>query len=451
MSGSHRVRIAGAVVAALLLVALVASCAVFTAQPKSPQLSHMAYRPAATATTSMQYTPAPGITVTVSVSPTQSTAPSSSSTSHSTTTPPTSADVTYITPPRYPTPVPTSSGSSGGSGGASPTATPTTGGSGGSATPTPASPTATPTPGPVLVDDATLLSQTPTTVTANASWIAVTATLLNTGSSTWDSTKGYGFRCVQTCWNETFSTTTSFNVPPGSSLTFTGYMSPDPYYYYTVNNSIWQLYDPSNPAGAFGQQVNYTVISHGWSLDFAEGSPSCAGDGSQWLQQGTSGTVACDANSLVMSDGGANGISLDLQSTPASYDPKNFIARVHVHFNTTSALTFAGILVTEPVPPQNIRWVFMVSPSGVVCPDVYIQQNCMGLASTEPHVAPSSDYDLSVTINRNGMGISESVSPGDFNQGGGIYAGGLTGLIEATDTGSTDAAYFSNYQLYQWK
>lgn len=445
MFGVSRSRILSAVFTSILLVALVGSCIIFVSHKDGQQASQRPSRPLASATATrgatVQYTPAPGITVTVTAIPTATTSTSIKPSSN----PSNGAAVTYVVPPRYPTPVPTSSVSS--SGGVTPTATATMGGS---ATPTPSAsawrPGVTPTPTPVFTDDAQLVSESPTgPITQGNPSYTINATFLNTGTSTWDSARGYQLQCIQYCG---FSATSAFTsgqpTYPGQAATFVAYESISSGWLYSVNTNIWQLV---GAAGLFGPQIAITIIHHGWYLDFQEASPSCQGDNSQWATTGT-GVVACSATGLEMAQGGSNGVGLDLQATPAAYDPGNYSADVHVHFNTASNAVLAGIIITEPTANSPAREVIMVSPAGYMC----AQTNTAFCLPPYPlqQIPASSDYDLSVTVSGNGTSQSAHYTPGGAYEGG-IVAGGLTGLIEVNGSGSPDAAYFSNYQLYQYK
>jgi hypothetical protein len=235
------------------------------------------------------------------------------------------------------------------------------------------------------------------------------------------------------------------SVLPGQSFTFLGSITFTPSSYYQVNTTVWQLWNPTS--GYFGPQVSIELINHGWNSVLQEASPDCMGDGSVWTRQGSSGTVSCGGSGLAMADGGANGVSLDLHSTPASYDPGYYSMKVHVHFNTSSPSVFAGVIITEPTATSSFREVIMVSPAGYMC---YATNTAYCLTTIMQPITASSDYDLTVLVYNNGAAFSAVYSPGGDIHGG-ISAGGLTGLIEVASPGVSDAAYFSNYQLYQYK
>lgn len=305
----------------------------------------------------------------------------------------------------------------------------------------------TPTATPALLDDAQLVSFSPTgPITQNNPILTIHAEFFNDGASTWNF-PNYALKCVQYCGNSWNSAYTSLGpTAPGQSATFSGSEAITSLTSYSVNTIIWQLWSPGS--GFFGQQMTITVIHHGWYLDFQEASPSCMGDGSQWLTQGSGGTITCGASDLDMAQGGSGGIGLELQATPASYDPGNYGSTVHIHFTSTSSGAFAGVIVTEPTATAKFRMVVMVSPAGYVCE----QSNtayCFPASNTQA-IPASSDYDISVTVANNGTTVSQVYSPGGYSEGG-ISAGGLTGLIEVSAAGDTDTAYFSNYKLYQWK
>lgn len=296
-------------------------------------------------------------------------------------------------------------------------------------------------------EDARVVSYSPTgPITGNNPIINYTVTYSNSGASVWDSPTNYVLKCVQYCgssWNA--APRYLWPVAPGQQMMFTGTESITSGSAYSVNTIIWQMW--SAYSGFFGQQIQITVIHHGWYLDFQEASPSCMGDGTQWSASG-SGTASCGSGGLAMAQGGPNGIGLDLQGTPASYDAGNYGANVHVHFNTASNALFAGIIITEPAATAPARMVVMVSPAGYVC---YQSNTAYCLPGYSPQAIPaSSDYDISVTVSGNGTTVSAVYKPGAYF-GGGISAGGLTGLIEVNGSGVTDAAYFTNYQFYQYK
>ena len=428
---------------ALLLIALVASYALIASQRNartSPQVAARRVASSPTGGASIQLTPTRGISVTVTASPTHG-APSSSSASTSASHGASSTTTGYVVPPRYPTPVPTTSASSGsGSGGASasPTATPSV-----SVWRPGPTPTATPPP----LDDAQVVTYSPAgPVTGNSSTISfnISATFMNTGASAWDSS--YALKCVQYCGSSWMvSPRYMWPIAPGQQMLFTGTESITTGSMYSVNTTIWQMWSPAS--GYFGQQIKVTVIHHGWYLDFQEASPSCMGDGTQWSASG-SGTASCGSSGLAMAQGGANGIGLDLRATPASYDAGTYMAKVHVHFPSASNALFAGIIITEPAATAPSRVVIMVSPAGYVCEQTNAA-NCLPPASPQA-ISPSSDYDLTVSVTGNGTLETSIYSPGGSYEGG-ISAGGLTGLIEVNGSGVTDAAYFTNYQFYQYK
>lgn len=432
MSGVSRVRAISGLATIGALTTLLTSCALFGSQLGGGQKSyttsqaHVSTMPTPTLDgVTSQFTPSPGITVTVSAKPTHGSSSSSSLT----------GGVTTIVPPRYPTPVATSGVSGGSPGsGASPSPTPTT------------SPSVTPT-ATIPVDDAQLVSYTPIgPITAQNPSFTITATYRNSGTSTW--TPGdYTLKCRQFCGTSLGTGDTFWpSIAPGQSFTFTANVSITSSWSYAVNNTIWQMWSPTT--GFFGQQVVIEIINHGWYLDFQEASPSCAGDGSVWTQQGSGGTVSCGASGLALAQGGPNGVALDLQSTPASYDPGNYYVKVHVHFTTTSASVFGGVVITEPTAAHPVREVIMVSPAGYMCYQTNTQY-CLPGYSTQ-QVPASSDYDLTVSVSGSGTLVYAAYSPGGYIEGG-ITAGGHTGLIEVTASGLTDAAYFTNYTFYQYK
>ena len=452
MFGVRREKILRAAAASLLLIALVAASALFVSQRNvrgaPPAASSQLAAASPTSSDVTQFTPAPGITVTVAATPPHSGSTSTPSSSGSANG---AGSTAYTVPPRYPTPAPTSSAGSGvGSGGGS-YPTPTAGGSGSGASPTPtstsATPTVTDTPGPALVDDSEVLSQSPISMDSTSySTTQVSFTMLNTGTTTWDSSQGYALRCVSSCWQSWYSPNSSFVVPPGMSHTFTGYMSPLKEYYYAVDDSTWRLYNWK--VGLFGQKGVIPVVNHGWNLVLQENSPSCQGDGAQWALEGSSGTTSCGSNGLVLAQGGSAGVAVEITSTPASYDTGNYLVQAHVHFTGSSASTFAGIVLSMPTSNNVSRPFFMVSPAGYFCYADTTNECVPGWAATP--MPASSDFDLSVYVDNNARAFGASAG-GYASVGGGIYAGGFTGLIEVTASGSTDAASFSNYRLYQYK
>lgn len=356
----------------------------------------------AASTVTTRFTPAPGITVTVHVAPTGSTP----------------------VPPGYTTPATTGSG----------------------ALPTPSAiATATTTSGSALTDDSTLVTLSPTSWDLTSyGWVTVSFVMLNTGTTTWDSSKGYAFKCVQTCWNGAYSSTSTFLVSPGQNYSFVGDLYPAPAFYYGVYNSTWQLYDPAT--GYFGQQVVFPIINHGWNSVLQEASPSCQGDGAQWVKESAAGSVSCGASSLVLAQGGTSGVSLALLSTPATYDYGHYYVQTHVHFTSTSASTFAGIVISTPGGSITSRPLFMVSPAGYFC---YTTSGCDAVNGLS--MPASSDFDISVEVDNSGAGFYASAGGSPYTISGGMTGGGPTGLIEMTASGSTDAAYFTSYQLYQYK
>lgn len=448
MFGGSRARRLRFIGVGLLLIALIASYALMVSQRRASSSapgnsSRAALAP--TSSASVQFTPAPGITVSVAATPTQraSSAVSSSSQtgapSGSAGSAGSSGSTGYAVPPRYPTPAPTAGGTTGGDGGSSPTATP-------SASSWHAGPT--PTATPILLDDAQLVSFSPTgPIIGNNANITVNATFLNDGASTWTSQSGYALKCRQYCgYSWSVGPRTMFPVAPGQSMLFSGSESLTSAWTYSENTIIWQMW--SAASGYFGQQISIKAINHGWYLAFQEASPSCAGDGAQWTSQGAGGTIACGTSGLEMAQGGSNGIVLDLHATPATYDPGNYSVKVHVHFTSASSAVFAGVVITEPAATAPSREVVMVSPAGYVCEQTNTAY-CLPGYSPQP-IPASSDYDIAVTVFVNGTSFDTAYSPGGSIEGG-ISAGGLTGLIEVAGAGVTDAAYFSNYRLYQYK
>ncbi len=277
----------------------------------------------------------------------------------------------------------------------------------------------TPTATPVLPDSAELVSYTPTGPITQPSPLLIYATYLNSGPSTW--TTAYKFQCRQYCgtpWGNGGVITSS--VLPGQSFTFLGSITLTPSAYYHVNTTIWQLWDPTS--GYFGPQVSIELINHGWYPALQEASPDCMGDGSVWAQKGSGGTVSCGGGGLVMAHGGTNGVSLDLESLPASYNPGNYLAKVHVHFNTTSASVFAGVIITEPTSSAQFREALMVSPAGYMCFETNTAYCLTG--ATQP-ITASSDYDITVSITSNGSLISAGSSPGEWFHGGIAQAASL--------------------------
>lgn len=271
MLGVSRGRIISAIITTIALTALVASYIVFVLQPGGPHTAHTGATALASATATAtsgvttQFTPTPGITVVVHASPTKGT---SSSYTGST------GGTTSITPPRYPTPLPTNGGSSGG--GVTPTVTTPV-----NPTPTPTRnpgvwyPGPTPTVGPPPYDDAQLLSQSPTALTGNEyGYIPISFTMLNTGTTTWNSTNGYSLHCSGYCGLGWYSTTSTFQLPPGNSFTFKAEMDVlSGAFYYTVQHSYWRLYDTAT--GAFGDTAEISIVQHGWDQSgvFAESAP----------------------------------------------------------------------------------------------------------------------------------------------------------------------------------
>ena len=90
--------------------------------------------------------------------------------------------------------------------------------------------------------------------------------------------------------------------------------------------------------------------------------------------------------------------------------------------------------------------VFMVSPAGYYCETQTLSYCVPGGSAFK--LPASSDYDLNLNVGGSTYYVSiNGTSYGD----GGFIAGGPTGLIEMTASGSTDTAYFTDYQLYQYK
>jgi len=423
MSSVSRGRIVSAIITTAVLIGLVTGLILFISQPHSQQASRTSARGLSSVTTptmdnvTTQLTP--GSTVTVGATPTQD----SSSSSTPTTSRP------------------------GGTNGATPTATATSPtGTPPSPTPPLPSPTATPT---TPYDNAQLIAQSPTALTGTTNgWITVTAILLNTGTTTWDNAKGYRFRCFQYCglgWN---SPNTGFVVSPGASRTFTGTIDVYPWAsYYTVQSSVWRLVNTATDA--FGQGATVTVVQHGWDRSgaFMESSPSCRSDGSSWSFHSSSGTANCGSSGLALSQGGPGGGAMALNSTPAGYSYTNYLVKVHIHFTTTSSTTFAGIVLSIPSSASGGHQTeFMVSPAGYYCETQTLSYCVPGGSAFK--LPASSDYDLNLNVGGSTYYVSiNGTSYGD----GGFIAGGPTGLIEMTASGSTDTAYFTDYQLYQYK
>ncbi|MDE3231335.1 MAG: hypothetical protein KGO05_15765, partial [Chloroflexota bacterium] len=324
--GDARVAIVAALIVALVSVTLL-------------QISPLALRSKAPGVTSgVQFTPTPGVTVTIQATPSQ-TAPATSQTPGASHSGGAGNGGTTPVPPGYPTPATTMGGS----------------------------PTTTTSAGP---DKATLVSYTPTGLDSTSySWTQVSVTLLNSGVTTWDSSQGYKFQCYQYCWSGWYSSTTSFLVAPGQTYTFVGNMLPAPNsLYYRVDNSVWRMSSPT--AGGFGDAAVVTVVEHGWdqSTVFAESSPSCQSDGSSWSQQGATGTATCGGSGLALAQGGTGGVFMALTSTPSGYNYTQYMVKVHVHFTTTSAYTYAGVVLSmASVASNGAQTVFMVSPAGYYC------------------------------------------------------------------------------------
>ncbi len=367
MFGVSRGRIISAIITTVVLIAVVASFIVFVLRPGGPQATRTGSTALASATATAtsgataQFTPSPGITVTIHATPTKGTTSSSSSTTAYTGG---AGGTTATVPPRYPTPLPTSGGSSG----SVVTPTPTTPII---PTPTPTQnpgvwhPGPTPTATPPPVDDAQLLSQSPTALDAHTYyWTKVSVTLLNTGTTTWDTTKGYTLHCYDYCWSGWYAPNQVATVAPGQTHTFIGYMLPSPNsFYYRVDDSIWRLVNPANTP--FGQGATITVVEHGWDQSgvFAESAPSCQNDGSTWTQHG-SDTVSC-GGSLMLAGGGTSGVTMELNQTPNGYKYNSYLVKFHLHFDSTSATTYAGVVLAFPSSANSYHQTeFMVSPAG---------------------------------------------------------------------------------------
>jgi hypothetical protein len=91
---------------------------------------------------------------------------------------------------------------------------------------------------------------------------------------------------------------------------------------------------------------------------------------------------------------------------------------------------------------------YIVSPTGVSCLGqvLYCENNPLSIQQ----LPASSDYDVSLSVTSNGSSVSGSTNLGP-GLNSGFFGGYPTGLIEITAAGSSDAAYFSNYQMYQYK
>jgi hypothetical protein len=444
MRGVSRGRIISAIITTVALTALVASFIVFFVRPGGPRTASTG-RTSATATATngatAQFTPAPGVTVTVHATATRGT--SSSSSTSTTAYTGGAGGTTPVTPPRYPTPLPTSGGSYGS--GATPTSV--------NPTPTPTHnpstwyPGPTPTVGPPPYDDAQLLSQSPTSLTGyEYGYTPVSFTMLNTGTTTWNSANGYSLRCSGYCGLGWYASTGTFQLPPGNSFTFKAEMDVlSGAFYYTVQHSYWRLYNTAT--GAFGDTAEISIVQHGWDQSgvFAESAPSCQSDGSTWTQHGA-GSVSC-GGSLTLAGGGPGSVAMELVQTPSGYSYTSYLVKVHIHFDTTSATTYAGVVLAFPSSADTYHQTeFMVSPAGYYCETQTLSYCVPGASSFS--MPASSDYDIVVDV-YSSSGFSATAN--GSGPGGGFIGGGATGLIELTASGSTDAAYFSNYQLYQHK
>jgi hypothetical protein len=390
-------------VTGLVLITLIASSALFISRQSGMRPPRAASRPLAFATqtsgVTVRFNPRPGVTVIVRATPSDR-----------------------------------ASAGDGQSGDTSPTAVP----KGSIASP----------PGQ-RVENSALMTQSPTALDSyNYTWTELSFRFINTGSTIWDGAQGYSLKCFQTCWSGWYSPNSTFTVLHDQAHTFTAYMLPSPSsFYYTIDRSIWQLWSPTT--GFFGEQAVVTVVNHGWSLAFQEASPSCeSGDGSQWVQEGSAGTVSCDSSGLALAQGGSGGVALLLQSTSPAYDYGNYVIKTHIHFTSSSSTTFAGVILSAATSANGgFQTVFMVSPAGYYC-EAELLSYCAvgGIVYTLP---PSSDYDFFIEVYNSGKGFVSTAN--GVGPGGGLNGGGATGLIETTAAGSTDAAYFSNYQLYQPK
>jgi hypothetical protein len=151
-----------------------------------------------------------------------------------------------------------------------------------------------------------------------------------------------------------------------------------------------------------------------------------------------------------MAAGGSSGAALALTSIPAGYNYRDYLVHVHVHFTSTSPTTFAGVVISTPYTGNASQPVFVVSPAGYYCYSSAVTSCSPSNIDARP-MPPSSDFDITVYVQSNGTNFAAVANTSPYTIGGGIFAGGATGLIETTATGSTDAAYFTNYQLYQYK
>jgi hypothetical protein len=277
--------------------------------------------------------------------------------------------------------------------------------------------------------------------------VPVSFTFLNTGTTTWDTYSGYTLRCRQNCFSWQINNPGIVYIAPGQSYKFVGMFTvQNNSHMYTVETSVWQLWDPATNL-YFGQQAGITIIIHGWSPVFQEASPSCAGDGTLWQRVGSAGSVACTSSGFEMAGGGSAGVEVTLQPNAASQNyGSSYYLTAHVHFTSSSPSTFAGIVLSTPVSGSNGQpTIFVVSPAGYYCTSVGTA-NCFpgGSVFTLP---ASSDYDFLIDVGPSQFTATANGS----GQEGGIAGGGQTGLIEITAAGSSDAAYFSNYEFYQQK
>ncbi|MDE3231531.1 MAG: hypothetical protein KGO05_16755, partial [Chloroflexota bacterium] len=197
-----------------------------------------------------------------------------------------------------------------------------------------------------------------------------------------------------------------------------------------------------------GDTATITFVQHGWDQAdaFTESVPSCASDGSTWTRHG-SGSVSC-GGSLTLAGGGPGSVAMELVQTPAGYSYTSYLVKFHLHFDSTSAATWAGIVLAFPSSANGYHQTeFMVSPAGYYC-ETQTLSYCTSGGAVFPMPA-SSDFDFLAYVSD--ASSFSATANGSYGGHGGFLGGGATGLIELTASGSTDAAYFANYQLYQYK
>lgn len=149
----------------------------------------------------------------------------------------------------------------------------------------------------------------------------------------------------------------------------------------------------------------------------------------------------------MLAGGGTSGVTMELNQTPNGYSYSSYLVKFHLHFDSTSATTYAGVVLAFPSSANSYHQTeFMVSPAGYYCETQTLSYCTPGGAVFS--IPASSDYDFFVDV-YSSSGFSATANGSGV--GGGFLGDGATGLIELTASGSTDAAYFSNYQLYQYK